>query len=205
MSGLRRRTLGSGLAMARIAGPPAARRIVPSAAPPVGAPSLVAQLIALEPAPGRWYAIEPGDTISEVARAALDAYQGRLGNAGTTRRAYIHCMIAGNRWNSRLYASSWDGPGHSRATHVDGLGLARAFTPVNEAAIPRLRSGQWPRRTFTEAGALAGPRGTELGLLWLPEIDGFVYVDGHWMPVCSDLDPPALVLDQLQANFQRSR
>jgi hypothetical protein len=191
--------------MNRITGVPASRVIVPTAGPPVGAPGLVAQLQAPTPTPNRFYPLAQGDTFSDVARATLEAYQPGLGSSGVTRRAYMQCVTAGVRWNRRLYGSSYTSNSFPEYMLLDGLGLARAFYPWNDAAAGRLKSGLFPRRGFTEDGDKISGVGSSFALLWLPSIDGFQYHEGHWLPVCGELDPPALLLDALQTPPGRSR
>ena len=208
MSSPRRRTLSRDrVRMGRILGVPgipAARMVVPSAAPPVGAPALIAQLQAPSPTPDRFHQIARGETLSSISRAALEAYQGGMGHSGTTRLAYQHCIAAGNRWNRRHYGSSWSSSAFPEAAFVDGAGVARAFTPWNDDALTRLYEGQWPERGFDADGEakIAGV-GSSLGLLWLPNIDGFRFDDLYWLPVCGDLDPPPLLLDALQSQQGR--
>lgn len=203
MPAQRRSTLAH-VAMQRIAGYPAARAVVPSATPPVGAPGLVGQLVSRDPVPGRWYAVEPGDTADESVRTALDAYQRGLGDDERTRLAYYQCLTAGRRWNAKLYATRAPTPGYPDSAHVDGWGLARAFEGVNDDGLAAVSAGYWPRRTLDAAGQRVDPRARDHGLVWFPLIDGFLFAE-HWLPVCSELDPPGALLDQLHAQPQRSR
>jgi hypothetical protein len=189
--------------MSRITGLPAARVIVPSATPPVGPPALLAQLQAPAPTPSRFFQLTAACDLSSVARAGLNAYQDGLGQAGTTRLAYMHCMAAGRRWNRRLYGSEFTSKQYPEYLTVDGVGIARACSPWNDAALARLQAGSWPRRAITDSGVRISGAGSALGLLWLPAIDGFQYVDGHWLPVCAELDPPAVLLDALHSPGDR--
>lgn len=191
--------------MGRITGVPAARVIVPSAANPVGAPALIAQLQAPEPTPGRFHQVRSGETLSGVVRAALDAYQMGMGDAGTTRLVYQHCLAAGERWNRRLYGSSWKSPQFPEATFVDGAGLGRAFFPWNDTGLTRLRQGVWPQRGIDNEGGRVRPVGSSYGMLWLPTINGFQFIDRHWLPVCGELEPPRALLDALQSQPGRTR
>ena len=186
------------LAMQRIVTPPAARLIVPTAAPPTVAPGYVAGLISASPAPGRFYQVKVGDTISDIVRSALNAYQGGLGDLGTTRLAFIHCATAGPRWNRHLYASDYVTEGFPAMYAVDGRTLARAFWDWHDDAPTALTVGRWPRRRVEQGGARI-PGGQRYALLWMPTIDGFVFHEGAWLPVCADLDPPAILLDTLRA------
>ncbi len=202
----RRRTLaGSRVRMGRILGIPAARMVVPSAAPPVGPPALIAQLQAPAPTPDRFHQVREGETLSSIARAALEAYQGGMGHAGTTRLAYQHCIAAGAGWNRRHYGSSWRSGAFPEAAFVEGVGVGRAFAPWNEDGLARLREGLWPERGFDGDGERIAGVGSSLGLLWLPNINGFQFIDGQWLPVCGDLDPPLVLLDALQSQQGRTQ
>ena len=199
----RRRTLS--VRMNRITGVPASRAIVPSAAAPVGAPGLVAQLQAPAPTPGRFHTIAKGDTFSSIAGDALDAYQGGLGKQGTTRLAYMQCVTAGQRWNQRLYGSPFTSDNWPEYMLLDGIGLGRAFYPWQDAAMARVKSGLWPIRALTEAGDRISGVGSSYGTLWLPQIAGFQFHEGYWLPVCADYNPPSVLLDALQSQAGRTR
>ncbi len=182
--------------MGRILGPEGSTAVVPTARPPVGAPALPHALDAATPTPGRFWLITRGQTADELAQAALNAYQDGLGECPDARIAYLHCVAAGRRWNRKLYGSASTGPRYSRDLLIDGSGVRRAFGGGNDDARERIRSGVWPRRTITRLGVFDG-RGSRFGLLWLPAVDGWRAQGAAWLPVCSELDPPELLLDAL--------
>ncbi len=191
---IRRRTT---LSIHRVIGPPASTPVVPTAAEPVGAPCLVAGLIAASPTPGRFYAVAPRDTFSDISRRALDAYQRGLGSGGTARLTYMHCAAAGRRWNLRHYGSPRTSRAYSESLLVDGYGIAAGFEAWNPDAREALRGGTWPHRAIDDDGERIRGLGTHRGLIWLPIIEGWRQAAGIWIPVCDDCDPPALLLDAL--------
>ncbi len=182
------------VAMDRICGVPACRPVVPAAAPPVGSPALAPGLVGAVPCPGRFVrapVVELGRGLTELARQALDAYQQGLGGFEATRSAYIECICLGTRWNLKLYGRREPPDRLSARFVVDGWSLGPAFEPVNPDAQKALFAGTWPRSRNRNAS------GGSPGLVWLPEIKGFVYRDGDWIPVVEQLDPPAQLLDAL--------
>jgi hypothetical protein len=203
----RRSQLSERLRMSRIAAVPEARVVVPAGATPVGAPGLWAKLQGAVPAPGVFYQLAPGDTLSDIARQVLDSWQDGLGVSGPSRLAYMHCVTGGTRWNRRLYASPSYGTGFPQYTFVDGLGLRRAFSPWHDDARGRMRAGQWPERAVLHdrQGNRINGIGSSYGLLWLPDIQGFQYLDGYWIPICGELDPPKVLLDALRSPPRRTR
>lgn len=203
----RRRQLSNRLRMSRIANVAEARVVVPAGGTPVGRPALWAKLQGAVPAPGSFYLVKPGDTLSGIARDVLDAYQEGLGVSGPSRLAYMHCVTGGSQWNRRLYASPSYGKDFPQYTFVDGLGLRRAFSPWHDDARARLRAGQWPERAVLHdrEGRRINGMGAAHGLLWLPDIQGFQYLDGYWIPTCAELDPPVVLLRALRSPPRRTR
>ena len=126
-----------------------------------------------------------------------------LGDPREARMAYAHCITAGTRWNGRHYASTYSDETFPPHLLFDGYGLARAFEPWHEDAIASLNSSRWPTRTIDDAGARIAHGSQSRALLWMPAIDGFAFCDGVWLPVCLELDPPAILLDALKSRAPR--
>jgi hypothetical protein len=159
-------------------------------------------MVTASPAPGRFYQVgtRDGDGLSKIARDALDAYQMGLGDDRQTRAAYMQCMTAGRRWNSRNYCSAHTSSKFPPHLLLEGFGLSRAFEPWHEDARGCLRGAHWPQRTIDTEGNRSGPSSARCkALLWLPRIDGFAFHDDHWLPVCGELDPPVELLDALRS------
>lgn len=168
---------------------------------------LLAAFVADDPTPNHFYQVQEGDTLPDVAAAALRTIVAR-----PTReqiRQYIFCISSGPRWNVRTYAT----PSTSKSFGSDllvpgkGFGLRVAFLPRNDDALDAmLEDGRLPQMTTDpRTGAPSGDFG-QFGLLWLPPVDPEALGAGEvtcapysWSDGSSTIDPPPELLALLRS------
>jgi hypothetical protein len=168
--------------------------------------------VSLEPTPGKFYEIgtDPeltsSDTMSRIARKALNGAVAGAGNNSGNRLDYIHCVTSGPRWNWRLYASSNFTQNYPEFYGVNGKGLRMAFMPYNDDARAAIANRRYPTRGITQGGQRIPGVGSSYGLLWLPPVDpqmldsqGIVTCGSvEWSDGSSSIDPPPEILNGLQ-------
>ncbi len=161
---------------------------------------------ATDETPGRFYAVQPGDTPETIARAALTL----IGSTRPSRQQildYIYCFTSatynldhyGSTSTSLSFPAKWKVPGL-------GLGLRAAFLPRNADAIDLMTHGLPVPRTVDEQGRPTNAEASSHGTIWLPPVDperlpdgvvtceGFSYTCGT-----SGLEPDPALLRLLEA------
>jgi hypothetical protein len=173
---------------------------------------ILEEWVSLEPVPGKFYAIgsDPeittNDSISRIARKALNAAVPGAGNAGSRRLDYIQCVTSGPQWNWRLYSSTSSSTAYPELYFVNGRGLRTAFLPGNADARIAIANRQFPTRGYTVGGSKIPGVGSSYGMLWLPPVDpamldsqGIVTCGSvEWSDGSSSIDPPPEILNALQ-------
>jgi len=156
------------------------------------------ELVSHNPMPGRFYQVKAGDTISSIARRALDAVVAGAGSSSGARLDYIYCMSSGAAWNLAHWGSTRTTQIYPALYAINGLTLAVAFLPYHEDPVAAYMEGRAPNRGANQAGNRIAGVGNAYGLLWLPPVDPQVLADAgeptcgavNWTDGSSSIDPP---------------
>jgi len=145
------------------------------------------------------------DSLSRIARAALNAAVPGAGDSAQMRMEYIHCITMGDRWNYPTYASSSFSSQFPSMYGVQGMGLRRAFYPYHEDARQAVLEQRMPTRGITSpAGAKLSGVGNSYAMLWLPPLDKDAIAQGiftcgtiGWSDGSSGINPPPEFLEMV--------
>lgn len=166
---------------------------------------LLQAFVSDEPRPGFFYQVQDGDTLPDVAAAALES----VGDFTDEQlEQYIFCISSGPRWNVRKYSTPSTSKSFGNALLVPGLGrgIRVAFLPRNDDALDAMLEGRMPLMTVdARTGAPIGDHGA-FGLLWLPPVDAVELAAGEvtcapfsWTDGSSTIDPPPELLALLRS------
>ena len=158
------------------------------------------------PTPGKFYIVQTGDTMSAIARKALNSVVPSSGQDDQTRLQYIYCVSAGPNWNAGIYGSSGFSETYPAMYAVNGVGLRAAFMPWNENARARVLAKRVPKRGVVPGGARLPGVGSSYGMLWLPPVDIEALAEFgeptcapfNWGDGSSSIDPPPELLVLLE-------
>lgn len=165
---------------------------------------LLKEFVTDDPAAGKFYQVQFGDTPEDVARAVLSAF-------GEPTQAqildYIHC-VSGGTYNLDLFGTPSTSNTFPPAYLVPGLGrgLRAAFLPRNDDALALMLSGLAPRMRVHPVTGAPAANATSYGLLWLPPVDPDAFAElGEvtcwgisWDDGSSTLDPPPELFELLE-------
>lgn len=158
------------------------------------------------PTPGKFYIVQKGDTMSDIARKALNSVVPSSGQDNQTLLQYIYCVSSGPNWNAEVYGSSGFSETYPAMYSVNGVGLRAAFMPWNENARSRVLSKRMPKRGVSPGGTRIPGVGSSYGMLWLPPVDIENLAEFgeptcapfNWGDGSSSIDPPPELLAMLE-------
>ncbi len=159
--------------------------------------ALLCEYVTDDPQPNRFYQCQYGDTLDDIARAAL----GTLGDSNAAQRLeYIHCIV-GVQHNLDRYGTPSTGRTHPPRYLLPGLGLGlrAALLPRNDDALALMLNGLSPTMRVDPKTGAPTSNATSRGLVWLPPVDPKAFLELGEV-TCGDdgLEPPAELLGLLQ-------